>query len=964
LTSEGSARTEFLSALAVMERSDEPRDLIRLANRIADEEVATASELERILQSALPGDPIRTQLQLIVSRLDDVRTSAEWADGTSPRSHIRRSAVCRALGIAGGPEEVLGRLNPVLGMTGTTVIDNAEFARWYSRARATERQFYWRSYSEYLRSHRLWPEENIRALDLETDKVVERLADPLSDVPQPRRGLVMGYVQSGKTANYTGVIAKAIDVGYRLIIVLAGMQEPLRRQTQRRIDMELLGKANVLRDLDVLHTTKTAEGEYLDDPAWDSSFSELGGLLPSPEIRRLTSKSRDFDRRVQGELRFKPSQSAPPVYEAAQLYPEPARIAVVKKNTHVLEALLDAIRVNQRSMNEVPALIIDDESDQASVNTNTRDKARVEINRKICEILRRLPRSQYVGYTATPFANVFVDPEDEEDLFPRDFVISLAPPENYMGPSRFFDNQAAVLPGRLSNKDAYIRELDAGPRDEELQREELEQAVATFVAAGAVKLYRESVRPELGPGYRHHTMLVHESTKKIAHERRARTVREIWADADWEGVRGRRLLRAAFADLVTTMRARRKDGVPYVDDFDAVSPFVAEVIRRVESLGPTEPRRPENCVLIVNGDVDFQRRLDFDQRDEWKIVVGGALLSRGFTIEGLTVSYFRRTTRAQDTLQQMGRWFGYRPGYEDLVRIFLASNAGLGTRNTVSLYDAFVSNARNEEQFREQLTMYSGWDGDVPLLTPRNIRPLVWQSLPWLKPTAPQKMRNARLVRQRTPVFSPKGMGSIPDAVRRNWEVMLPILQKATQRVEIPAGGESARAVTTYAGVLSVGELADALRRTEWLDEDEFSDVIEPRLADYLQSERDGQLSDLLLLVPQGVVGRGEASTTDFPGIGALTTVTRARDMDGRFGEFTDPVHRKVADEFCEGEGRGWTALAEYHHEGRGAVIAYVIDDRPKEDDNSARYTIGLTVYLPPSASSLSDSGVLVFAAR
>ena len=272
-----------------------------LARRIAalPEDAPLATDLDALLEDALPVNPIVIALGEVVSKLDATTEEHQWTQGTQPFSTERRDVACRLLGLPPKSIGELARLRPVMHLRRPTVISE-EFTRWYTRERATEREFYWPCYRNYLRNKRNWTELDLRSLDLASDEVIERLADPLA--PQPRRGLVVGHVQSGKTANFTGVIAKAVDQGYRLVIVLAGMQEPLRRQTQRRLDMELLGRPNILLDLTELQAVGTPQGEYQDDPLWDEDmFSDLEGSKPRPEILRLTFRSSDF-RQIYGEL--------------------------------------------------------------------------------------------------------------------------------------------------------------------------------------------------------------------------------------------------------------------------------------------------------------------------------------------------------------------------------------------------------------------------------------------------------------------------------------------------------------------------------------------------------------------------------------------------------------------------------------------------------------------------------------
>ena len=197
-------------------------------------------------------------------------------------------------------------------------------------------------------------------------------------------------------------------------------------------------------------------------------------------------------------------------------------------------------------------------------------------------------------------------------------------------------------------------------------------------------------------------------------------------------------------------RASRRRAGP--SSFDELKPYIAEAIAEMTS-GGADP------VLIVNSDKSVQAQqeaLDFDKGRVWRILVGGAKLSRGFTVEGLTVSYFRRKAGQADTLMQAGRWFGFREGYRDLVRLYIRRD------HKVDLYEAFEALLLDEEAFRDELGKYAGLDEDgKPLVEPRQIPPLVSQHLPWLKPTARNKMFNA-VVKARASVGAFHQLSSIP----------------------------------------------------------------------------------------------------------------------------------------------------------------------------------------------------------
>lgn len=962
-----------MDALGVLENKEQPSALLPLARRIAELSEGDLSErdLAQWLGSAAPGDSLVTRLGSLLARWDGER-SAQWASGTFPNTQARRDFIYLQLGLGPQVRIRIDDLRPIV--SGAPTIVSEDFERWFTSERLSERAFYWRAYKDYLADKKQWNPQTIDALDQSSTDVVERLADPTSVDSRSQRGLVVGYVQSGKTANISAVISKAVDLGYRFIIVLTGMHEALRRQTQRRLDMEVIGVSNILQSSSELEAQGTPKGDYLHDPAWlRGDFSDFGGRPPSPEIMRLTSLDEDFNQHLAHALMFKSNSMHGHLWEAENLFGIPARIAVVKKNKDVLEHLLKAMKANSMSMAEVPTLIIDDESDQASINTTkpswrtSRDSEdfkvqRKRINRAISDILALLPRAQYVGYTATPFANVFIDPDDAEDLFPKDFIIALPEPDGYMGASSFFNSVQPDTPAfTLDNKQAYVRELRASDGDLESQEHELAGAIACFIVTGAIKLFRQERDPRLERNYQHHTMLVHEATQKSKHREIANRIALIWKEADWLGQSGLGKLREAFLDLRDTLEDRSDPSAAFVDDFGTLEPFIPIALGRIETDPMTLTRSPKNVALTVNSDTEVTKKMDFDRQQTWKIVVGGAMLSRGFTIEGLTVSYFRRSPRAHDTLLQMGRWFGYRPGYRDLVRIYLAENTSISRTQTVSLYDAFDSMAETEAEFRSQLSIYASWDGDTPGITPRQVVPLVRQSLPWLKPTAPNKMYNARIVSQREADFSPKALAWESEAVAHNWNVMQPLVSAASQHVDIYGSDSLERHVPAWAGVVSAEEIADGLKQLRFLQE--YGEVVvEPKANFYRESKALGNLSDFLVLFPQLMVDPSGGQSLVIPGVGERTLAKRTRNAKDWYGEFTDPAHRRAAKNFLGLDtGPVPPELLEFTNEDlRGVVLAYIIPESgPKAPGNQAprespvratECSVGLTIYLPRRA--------------
>ena len=973
----------FVDAMTFLQARDEPKNLIYLANSMQNalgdylpdspKSLLTEDHLIQILEISEPADRITSVLGELIMSYDSFSLDADsWCKKTLAYSHERRDLAIELLGLTKRTADLIWKFRPIpLSADRPTVIGDPEgFRRWYLPSRIEGRDFYWRNYREHLASKRGFSSNSLARLDISSSEIVGRLSDPTSENPYSTRGIVVGYVQSGKTTNFTAVIAKAIDAGYRMVIVLTGMHEALRQQTQRRLDMELIGIPNILNGLSQHSAINTPSGQYLDDDEWvNGGFSDLGGRTPDPGIIRLTDYKTDYNNQKAHLLNIVAPNDFTNLFDPKNLFGEQARIAIVKKNGHVLTHLLKAIQANSHTSKQLPTLIIDDESDQASVNTakiishskNLESKEekeeqieRKKINDSISKFLDEMPRAQYVGYTATPFANVFVDYEDESDIFPRDFVIALDEPEGYMGTSTFFDGSGRPNEEGfdLSSKDAYIRELHASNNDSVTQESELTEAIASFIVTGAIKLFRLNMNDSYKKSFRHHTMLIHEAARRASHKNTEALVQKIWRDAQWRRSSGSVLLRNAFESFIPTMKDRGVSPCEIPESFQQIEPYINDAIRLMESEVYSGEKSP---VLVVNGDAQVEARLDFDRKATWKIVVGGAMLSRGFTIEGLTITYFRRAPKAHDTLLQMGRWFGYRFGYQDLVRIYLAANASISRKQTVNLYEAFKEIAISEEAFRKQLAIYSSWDGDEPAITPQQIRPLVYQSLPWLKPTAAAKMQLAKPARQRDDVFSPKAMGMTPNEVADNWERSKFLLEAADREVKLTWKKGKTEKIPAYYGEVSVAELVTLLKTTNWID-DYYDRSVRPRAAYYEHCHEQGFLKNFIVIFPQLMKKTDSTSLMVIEGVGSRTVVTRNR-IDGYYGEFTDERHRDaVKKDILELDGENAKSVSAAS--GQGVILAYVIPERGKNGDIDPATpiapkacSIGLTIYLPKTAT-------------
>lgn len=839
---------------------------------------------------------------------------------------------------------------------GTVVISSDEWEPWYTQERRHGR-FYWDAYERHLLEVKKWPGPAVQDLDNASDQIVERLADPTRKEAFQSKGLVVGYVQSGKTANFTGVIAKAIDAGYRYIIVLTGMLDLLRDQTQRRLDMELVGIENLLGDRSPEEVSADPTFDYGLDDDWPDKFMSLGvdpDLAQQPSITRYTGKHGDYRKLGGAADQLKPVRIRPdlPLYAPENIARARAGLFVVKKNAHVIDRLIGDLDRIRNSIKDIPVLIIDDESDQASVNTVNPDKvakaerageevaSRTAINSRIGQLLRLMPRAQYIGYTATPFANVFIDPDDEEDLFPKDFVVGLKRPFGYMGAAdfsdvnkEFNDNESLHDPAK-SNRTAFIRDLWAVQREDRLQ--ELSIALDTFVLTGAVKLYRAEQEP--GLSFRHHTMLVHQSVYMAEHKDVMLDVQNVWAEAGYTTPTGLGRLRELYTnDLASVSAARIEHGVPAVPSFDALKPFIGRAVARIEE-------HAGNPVIVVNGDPDIQanqQQLDFDKGSVWRVLVGGTKLSRGFTVEGLTVTYFRRVTKLHDTLTQAGRWFGFRYGYRDLVRVFIGRDEKFGKKR-VDLVEAFDAVVQDEEEFRSQLRIYSQLVDGRPQMRPIDIPPLVSQHLFWLKPAASNKMFNAELEQQHDPEFGLDGHPVDGAGLKSNLSLWVPILKQVGPARKLLPVEMSQKGFDARCGIASYSQVLAMLREHIWL-EGYRERVVVPRLR-FLESLT-GQVEDFAVISPQP----GGNSKEDFGEIGHFAVVSRRRRIErgNVMGEPTDPKHRGPAIRLVTGLADSDPGLGNLAGSKRGALLVYAVKDTTEGADPTRMF--GFRVFLPSS---------------
>ena len=542
---------------------------------------------------------------------------------------------------------------------GQTILGDEEHEPWLAARQAEIDPFYWERYRKLLlRSG--WGPRVVATLNNTLDEILDLLGNPANQQPWKRRGLVVGDVQSGKTATYAGLINKASDAGYRMIILLTGTLENVRRQTQERLDAAFVGfdSRDYLTKGQLQHKTHIGVGQI---------DSRRDGVV-------FTSRDKDFRKNTASQLNIGLDSVKDPV------------LVVSKKNKAVLQRLAAWLKSRNADRDggiDLPLLLIDDEADNASINTSTRPKETTAINAVIRDLLKLFYRSSYVGFTATPFANIFIDPDStdewrDEDLFPKDFIHLLEPPNNYIGMETLFqdtdgDHEDFLEPGsilqKIDDQNSWLpvdhkKGYEPGPLPPSLL-----EAVRWFLLTCAIRdlRYRGNHVGQGGPIHR--SMLINVSRFTDIQDTVAYSVQE-QLDNIQLAVRqhGKKPAAEAEKHSVEIAELRRvfdRQGQTCGFAWSSVLDSLHEAIAPV-SVQPIN-QRTGSAVLDYGGRRDFPGiRV---------IAVGGNSLSRGITLEGLTVSYFLRNSKAYDTLLQMGRWFGYRDGYHDLCRLWMSEEA-------------------------------------------------------------------------------------------------------------------------------------------------------------------------------------------------------------------------------------------------------------------------------------------------
>ena len=545
---------------------------------------------------------------------------------------------------------------------GETLTGDDDHVPWLDARRGSIDPFYWTRYREMLVRNG-WSPLVAATLDRSTDELLDLLGNPIEAAEWKRRGLVVGDVQSGKTSNYSALVCKSSDAGYRMIILLTGTLENVRRQTQERLDAAFIGfdSRDFLGKGQLKH--KRHIGVGLIDGRRD-------GVV-------FTSRDNDFRKNAASALNISLDAVREPV------------LVVTKKNKGVLNRLSSWLRAHNADREgriDLPLLLIDDEADNASINTRQSPNETTAINRAIRDLLGLFKRSSYVGFTATPFANIFVDPSSTDDmlgddLFPRDFIHVLEAPTNYIGMNRLFPR---VDPDELvatpeDPQASIIRPIEDGedwlPAAHKKEAEpdglagSLLCALRCFLLACAIRDLRASEAHDGRGGGIHRSMLVNVSRFTAVQNRVAGALH-----VQLEEIRRAVRLHGALAPAKAASQSPEIAALASIFSVEFAAcgfSWTAVLSALHESIGPIR-------VQAVNQGTGAAS-LDYSIADKPPgvrvIAVGGNSLSRGLTLEGLTTSYFLRNAKAYDTLLQMGRWFGYRDGFADVCRLWLTDEA-------------------------------------------------------------------------------------------------------------------------------------------------------------------------------------------------------------------------------------------------------------------------------------------------
>lgn len=605
---------------------------------------------------------------------------------------------------------------------GEITILSEDVEPWLNDEKANINFELWNRYKLYMAKND--PSFPVNDLDDFTDKILDKCVNPKKSGSWDRRGMVVGHVQSGKTSNYVGLINKATDAGYKVIIIIAGTISSLRRQTQERIDSGYIGRNS---------------SAFIREK--ENKIVGVGNYTVGTDIYSLTSAyyksgdEGDFSQAVANRLNI-PIGKNPVVF-------------VIKKNKSILENLIDWFSkdVNAKVVDgtpklfDVPALIIDDEADAASVNASRDINDIKTINRLIRTLLNIFNQNTFIGYTATPYANLFISQEYNEenttvvknktykigeDLFPRDFIINIKAPTNYIGAAKIFGYEN-VNPELTKEPLDIFREINDfdPPFFRTINRENkhilpeylppsLNRAIKTFILTCAIRRVR-------GHQNKHNSMLVHVALlvrwiDRVAYLVNEKTKEYKNAIQSEDEALINELKEIYETDFLPTTQ-NVLDNLDYTDirikqhTWEDVKNELKNAVLKIDVRSVHGTRSTTNLEYHNIEEIDYSRH----ENGLSVIAVGGSRLSRGITLEGLSVSYYIRTTRMYDSLMQMGRWFGYRPGYVDLCRLYTTNqifewfnHITMATEEMRNDFDEMTATHQRPKDFRLKVRNHHG----------------------------------------------------------------------------------------------------------------------------------------------------------------------------------------------------------------------------------------------------------------
>lgn len=603
---------------------------------------------------------------------------------------------------------------------GNVIFDDYENRReWYSND-DIENPYFWNRYKSLLLAN---PSFNIKSINLLDEDTLPNIMNCLGNPKDKfegkrfRRGLIIGDVQSGKTATYSGLICKAADAGYKVVILLAGITESLRQQTQERIDESIIG------------ITYKKQGRTILPP------QRVGVGVDNQELRAtsFTSCVNDFVGNHDKIAMSLNSQKSLVVF-------------VIKKNVSVLQKLHKWLKDQNmdpvKGYIDIPMLLVDDEADNASVNTKKDETDPTKTNKLIRQICTLFKDTTYVGFTATPFANVFIDPDSVDsmknaDLFPEHFIYALEAPSNYVGAPKIFYPE-----GQYYRNLRYITDIEEPDYTSEEYINQVDNDIESLNSGGFYYRHKKEWNGELptsltdaiycfylanairdlrGQHSAPRSMLINMSrfikvqrviTEHVEHihDRVFDDIRFNFTDNNADNVN---------LPLYQAFKALWIKHFSHVTDisFDRViqKQTIMDAIEKIK-------------VMVVNGSKQ-SNSLDYRTNKSLRVIaIGGLALSRGLTLEGLLVSYFYRNTSTFDVLMQMGRWFGYRSGYDDIFQIWTSKTSA----------EWYAEVARSSQELKDNIkNMYD------QRLTPKDFGIKVRDNCNELQITASNKMRTA-----------------------------------------------------------------------------------------------------------------------------------------------------------------------------------------------------------------------------